>query len=601
MIKSQTSDFFKHTLSKINPFSSFIREITLTIIAVITADIVLTVYFLNHIFLIDFPTNVLMGIFVHSSFILAGLGIGYILLLARNFNTIKNIDNFFKSSKLSSRVKYSILKNELEDFQHQLKSISSNKGGIMSLKNGRKYLESLYEKGSQYYSTDLHVPSQFQISQNWYWYFEAQCRFQEKNGRREGRRIHILDYDDIKYDYLLKKEKFLEYEKKNKEMNIQLRVATPETAEFLRSKHRLESLEVGIWLDKYCVHYDRLKSDDLNENRQVRIILYAKNKDDSEYGNNYNECVDYFEELYSRPDTRTFDQIKQQAEIEIKKSAREIQVTSPELADVWDQYLDIQTDTFQEGAFVTEMLRKLHKPRSQISILDAAAQTGRMVIYLYRQNYKKICANSVDQNLRVKLIDNLNREIPNNEIQKEEHDWLLFSKYFRNQKFDLILLTGNFLSRLLNKHERTRTVQQCFSILKSGGIFIVDKRNFDKIYHYKEDDIYSFNKFYDKVYNGKSVYRGTRIRGWPKLIDDNVMELAIGTETSTFPPTFKMYPFRSNAKFDELRNLLIFEAGFEAVEIYGDYDTQTYYRNQSIDQENLASDFIVYVAHKRLE
>jgi SAM-dependent methyltransferase len=199
-----------------------------------------------------------------------------------------------------------------------------------------------------------------------------------------------------------------------------------------------------------------------------------------------------------------------------------------------------------------------------------------MVIYLHTKWYKKIWANSMDGNLRAMLYHKLD-QIPNNDIKRVGNDWLVFSQYFRDLKFDLILITGNFLSRLLNEYERTRAVQQCFTIFKPGGIFIVDNRNYAKIFHYTENDVISYSNFYEKFYNGRSFYSGTQIRGWPKSIGDKVVEFAIGSDTFTFQHTFNIYHFRGNTNLDELRNLLLCVVGFKEVDIYGDYDLHKCY------------------------
>ena len=284
----------------------------------------------------------------------------------------------------------------------------------------------------------------------------------------------------------------------------------------------------------------------------------------------------------------------------MEKKPRVYQQTTPELANVWDEYIGWNEDLIIVD-FLANIIKCIKKIPQEIYVLDAAAATGRATIFLASKGYR-VYENTTDFNLNKKLDENVRNKQEGTEIQISDYDWALISYYFKHQKFDTVILIGNFLSRLLDENERRRVIEQCFKILKPGGIFIVDKRNFDRILKLKDADIYSYDGFYDNCYRCKVLYRGETVRGWPKLIDDNLIEFVIGSNKKEFDPIFKMYPFKSNTgskknQYHELKNLLM-SCHFEKVEIYQDYDFNNKIPEDKYNYSDLESDFIVYVAFK---
>jgi SAM-dependent methyltransferase len=276
----------------------------------------------------------------------------------------------------------------------------------------------------------------------------------------------------------------------------------------------------------------------------IRIIQYDINHNKD----HYEKCLNYFEDLYNSKDSKSLQDIKDEANIDIEKGniTKPLDVTA-NLAKAWDKYIDWQKGDPPEGSFLEKIIEHLHKPKSKVSILDAAAATGRETIFLYKKGYD-IYANNVDMNLRDYLIDNLKIYLGESyvKVPATTYDWRLFSKYF-NRKFDVVILLGNSLARLLKECEISRTINECYEILNPGGIFIVDKRNFDKILTHKDKDICSFKGFYNNFYKSKFLYCGQEVRGWPKSITKDVIDFSVGYNPETSNFIFKMYPFKKRA------------------------------------------------------
>lgn len=625
-------NWVNQSIRKIEPFETFISEIVVAVIAIIVTDAILQTILLEEHF-----TGMMLEVYIHVTTILSAFGILYVYRVSRHLEIIKQVDNFLKSAgiKFKPRIKIlsdlinqidtflrsygnpaisssvltdlirqsdafmtsaptrpdvaiSILKTELREFEQQMISISTEKGGILSSENARVFFESLFKSGSQYFSTDPHVPSRFQISQGWD--LEAHQEFQKTHNFQRGKRVLILERDDVIYDYVLNRDKFDSFLTFHKEMNVELKVAVPEKAGLLAA-NGLKSQEVGIWTDTYCAHYDRLASDN-DEDGRVMITLYKKNGD----ATNYNRCLNYFNDLYEQAEaldtiTENINRLKYQEVIEL---------STPALAQEWDNYVGTwEIDMPPEGVFLLRVLKELNKSKSNISILDAASATGRETIFLSKQGYK-MHANSVDRNLDKKLYQNLTSRLTTDEqrrLRRSGYDLRLFDQYFGRRRFDLILLIGNVISRLVEAEERQRIIDQCFKILKPGGILVVDKRNFDKILAHKSEPLTNtYDGFYDHGnYGGKYLYCGQSIRGWPKDINERRVVFEFGNSTDSFG-TISMYPLKSEPA-DELKNLLTNRSFI--VDVYEDYDYgKRINQNQNFDYKGSEADFIVYVAHK---
>ena len=458
MEKSSTlPNLVNQSIRKIEPFETFISEIVVAVIAIIVTDAILQTILLEGHF-----TGMMLEVYIHVTTILSAFGILYVYRVSRHLEIIKQVDNFLKSAGINFKprikilsdlikqidtflrsygdpaisssvlidlirqsdafmrsaptrpnIAISILKTELKEFEQQMISISTEKGGILSLENARVFFESLFKSGSQYFSTDPHVPSQFQISQGWD--LEAHQEFQKAHNLQKGKRVLILERDDVIYDYVLNRDKFDRFLTFHKEMNVELKVAEPEAG--LLAANGLKSQEVGIWIDTYCAHYDRLSSDN-DEDGRVMITLYRKNGD----ATNYNRCLNYFNDLYDQAEaldtiTENIDHLKYQEVIEL---------STPALAQEWDNYVGTwEIDMPPEGEFLLRVIKELNKSKSNISILDAASATGRETVFLSKQGYK-MHANSVDRNLDKKLFQNLTSRLTTDEqrrLRQSGHDF----------------------------------------------------------------------------------------------------------------------------------------------------------------------------------
>ena len=238
-------------------FLNVFKEIIASIIVVIVANIIIIGLFPKQLESLPVLTEINITILI----ILGYIGVRSIIFISMNFDIIEKINDISKSLK-NRNVRNEILKKELSNFEHTIKGIFTTKGGILNYENSKIFYKYLYDiGGKEYYSTDLHIPSPYE-DQNWN--LEKQKEFNNSN-KKEGKRIIILEKEDIKYDYILHKKKFEDFEKENAEIKVDIRIIEPNEAQTVKDKYRLSSCALGIWYDSHSAHYDTILSEDLKK------------------------------------------------------------------------------------------------------------------------------------------------------------------------------------------------------------------------------------------------------------------------------------------------------------------------------------------------
>jgi len=118
------------------------------------------------------------------------------------------------------------------------------------------------------------------------------------------------------------------------------------------------------------------------------------------------------------------------------------------------------------------------------------------------------------------------------------------------------------LTYLFQKADRLKTLHNFRRILRSGGVLIIDERNYQYMLD-KREEILKKQKF---DYSGKFVYCGDKVHGAPIEISDKKVHMEYTDERTGKKGYLILYPFKRR----ELLNLLK-EAGFTKIEQYSDY------------------------------
>ena len=158
------------------------------------------------------------------------------------------------------------------------------------------------------------------------------------------------------------------------------------------------------------------------------------------------------------------------------------------------------------------------------------------------------------------------------DIRFEEAEWATLSQSFSSgNQFDAIICLGNSFTHLFEEGGRKKALKEIHSLLKTGGIAIIDQRNYDALL--------------DKGFSSKHehYYLGDTVSVRPVSVRHDAVELEYHySDGETHCLT--LFPIRQV----HLTNLLK-QAGFESVVRFGDFE-QRY--------EFYEPDFIVQVAKK---
>ncbi|XP_011668466.1 glycine N-methyltransferase [Strongylocentrotus purpuratus] len=122
-------------------------------------------------------------------------------------------------------------------------------------------------------------------------------------------------------------------------------------------------------------------------------------------------------------------------------------------------------------------------------VLDAACGTGGDSLFLLKHGYEVSSSDSAEAMLKQARKAKISHQSPNEAVQNWEiknANWLTLPEDLKGYgQFDAVLCIGNSLICLLDPSPNFDLYRRCFenfkSMLKPGGVFMVDHRNMDVI------------------------------------------------------------------------------------------------------------------------
>ncbi len=233
------------------------------------------------------------------------------------------------------------------------------------------------------------------------------------------------------------------------------------------------------------------------------------------------------------------------------------------LSDRWDDIVNWDVRKKNEDGFFEKLLRG-HGVRD---VLDIACGTGFHAIHLAREGFAVDAADGSDAML-ARTYDNARKYQVNLPVHKA--DWLTLTQNIRKQ-YDAVICLGNALTHLFEKEYYLKAIREVFKVLKKGGIFVVDQRNYDRIL--------------DKGYSSKHKYYycGDAVEIQPVVLQNDMVKFQYTfSENEKYHLT--MHPIRQKT----LTTYLI-ASGFKHVRTFGDFQEE---------YDPYEPDFIVQVAQK---
>lgn len=222
------------------------------------------------------------------------------------------------------------------------------------------------------------------------------------------------------------------------------------------------------------------------------------------------------------------------------------------LVELWGDFIDWIKRREGEGDFLRSLLTK------RKYVFESCLGDGCDAIHLIKEGFD-VTSNEIDSLFVDKAKENAEKE--GIKLKITDFDWRELDKHFKEGKFDAALCLGNSLTYLFNEEDQLKTLKNFHSLLKNGGILIIDERN----YQYFLDVSESIMKG-DFRYSAKYMYCGTRVHGRPVEIEENKVVMEYEDSKTGKRAYLVLYPFRKG----ELLSLLK-KTGFRKVVFYSDY------------------------------
>ena len=232
----------------------------------------------------------------------------------------------------------------------------------------------------------------------------------------------------------------------------------------------------------------------------------------------------------------------------------------------WDELIDWDRRAAAEGDFFIDTL-KMHDVRS---VLDVATGTGFHSIRLINAGFEVASADGSDRMLERAIANGRRR---GEQLRTVHADWRWLSQHVQGE-FDALICLGNSFTHLFEEADRRQALAEYFSLLKPGGILILDQRNYDAL---MDHGIQPGHKFY---------YCGRSVSARPIHVDQRVARFRYEfSDGAIFH--LEMFPLRKL-----YTRQLLSDAGFANVETFGDFKS-TYI--------GIEPDFFIHIAEKPKE
>jgi class 3 adenylate cyclase len=252
----------------------------------------------------------------------------------------------------------------------------------------------------------------------------------------------------------------------------------------------------------------------------------------------------------------------------------------PELADVWDEFVDAPKRIRRLGPFIKKQINAMGLERA--TVFDAATGTGVESIYLLEQGHD-VASNEIEPRLIAHAQEAAaSVGVP---LALMRYDWRHLEHLGPPEQYDLVLALGNSLSCLPSIAEVRNVLSRFAYLLRPNGRLIIDERNYPLIFARKRDMSRQAFRFPPNV-----VYCSSSIQARPAYIPDEpgngeLLVLEYLRTDGTPVGEFKVLPFAEDA----LRGLLG-DTGFDNVD--------KYYNLRIANGVAEDSEFVTYVARR---
>jgi len=149
------------------------------------------------------------------------------------------------------------------------------------------------------------------------------------------------------------------------------------------------------------------------------------------------------------------------------------------LASIYDYFVNWESRLAYELPFLEHQLRTLGQDSSQIRVMDTACGTGHHAIALAKLGFQVSGSDLFPE--MVSLAD-ANAKAAGEQVSFRTAGFGRISDTFDQPgEFDAVLCLGNSLPHVDSNQDLKKTLRDFKDLLRSGGIFILQMRNFDLV------------------------------------------------------------------------------------------------------------------------
>lgn len=219
---------------------------------------------------------------------------------------------------------------------------------------------------------------------------------------------------------------------------------------------------------------------------------------------------------------------------------------------------------FPAGEEQLEFLRKeAGKPPK--ALLDIACGTGGYSIPLAREGYDMTAAD-----IDAAMVQAVEQKLggSNTGVKSIKAGMLDLAEKLNN-RFDLAFCIGNSVVHLDNAAEIQQFFKTAKSLLKTGGEFVIQIINFDRVLHKQVTEL-------PELTNPEAGLAFKRYYRYDPTANKIFFRTILTVKEGTFENEIPLFPLLS----EEAANMLKI-AGFEKVELFGDFTGKSYDRENS--------------------
>lgn len=220
-----------------------------------------------------------------------------------------------------------------------------------------------------------------------------------------------------------------------------------------------------------------------------------------------------------------------------------------EFVSRWDRLIGWDSRAEGENGFFERLLRR-HDCRQ---VADIASGTGFHAIRLAHAGFETTASDGSEAMIRQteRNAEDMGVALADSRVV----DWRELHEAFGPNRFDALVCLGNAFTHLFEEDARRRALDSMRTVLRPGGLLILDHRNYDKIL--------------DRGYSSKHryYYVGNGVDAKPAIIRDDLVKFEYSyPDGNTFH--LSMFPLRRHYV-----RTLFDEAGFTGITTYGDFDS----------------------------